>query len=128
MKKSGRFDTSTKTKILTEFGTILKVDIYKDGYHFEEYRIRPVCSHCNGKMDCVCYSEDNCEEPYEYAIGDLQKRWTCTKPDCVVDYVRTDDPEYYKDLIAKHGNDKWSMAQDIMDDWSEMDEGEFCNI
>jgi len=74
----GRFNTSTKNKLTTKYGKILKVTHYRqrdEEYPDTDYRIRPTCSICGGDVGCVCYNDDNSnDEPYDAAIKGLQQK------------------------------------------------------
>ena len=126
-KTAGRFNTQTQTRISTEHGTILKVMMYLDDGVLIDYRIRPKCSLCGGNVGCVCYNEDNSDAPFKEAFTSLMKEWICEKSVCIVNYVKTDDPEYYQDLFEKNKGDVDNMALNISDDVDcDMEDGEFC--
>lgn len=130
MKKrdTGRFETKTQTKIKTEHGTVLKITWYVLDAQIEEYRIRPMCHVCGGCVDCLCFNEDNCDDPFNEALDNLQKEWTCVKDTCVIEDWKARDPDYYQELIEKHGGNIKSIASDIRDDLSEIDQGAFCGF
>ncbi len=127
---AGRFNTETKTKISTEHGTILKVTLYlEDNFVIEEYRIRPKCDECGGDLDCICFNENNSDKPFEDAIINLKRKWICARPQCQVNYLKKDDPEYYKELFDSYNGNIEEMAQGLLDDMdSDLDEGELCSI
>lgn len=122
-KGAGRFETSTKTKISTEYGTVLKVTTYYDeGYVEEDYKIKPKCTVCGGGVECLCY------DSFETAIDNLKKEWVCCGNICIVEDIKKSNPDYYEELVKKFGDDIDSIADEIRENWPELDEGELCNL
>lgn len=131
LNKSGRFETSTKTKIKTKYGTILKVTTYDgdpDSYPDIEYKIRPICDSCGKPIECFCFNSDNSVFPYEDALSNLQRCWLCGNDDCLIKYKKEDNPELYNHLQANYNGDKKAIADAIADGLSTLDEGEYCNL
>ena len=130
MNQSGRFDTSTKTKIKTKYGTILKVTTYDsdpESYPYTEYKIRLVCDICGKPIECFCFNSDNCDFPYEDALSNIQKCWLCEKDECLVKYEKENDPEHYRNLHTNYNGDKKAIAEAISDELGTLDEGGYCN-
>lgn len=126
MNKSGKFDTTTKTKIHTEHGTILKVTIYDadERNYITEYRIKPKCDICGGDVGCVCFHEDNSDNPYRDAFEHLIKRWLCDKAHCICTFMK--DSSIYKKLEEKYGDDEWSIAEALQEEMQYDGEDIFC--
>lgn len=128
---AGRFPTSTKTKIKTEWGTILKITTYDpDDGEFppkEEYKIKPKCQFCGNPVDCYCYNDDNCDsgmDLFEKALEDLKKKWMCMSTSCIIQGLKEYDPDRYKELKDLYEDDKESIADEIRDNLPDMDGGE----
>lgn len=129
MIDSGRFNTTTKVKISTQFGTILKVTHYNiDEDPYDEYRIRPKCSKCGGDVGCVCYNYNNSDDPEQSAIDGLQSRWVCDKIHCLYEYMKEYTPEKYNKMKAIYGDDEWSIVEALQDEMQEDDNGIFCEV
>jgi hypothetical protein len=129
MSTSGKFDTSTKTKLTTKFGKILKVTSYEsEGQEFVEYRIKPKCSYCGGDVGCVCYHDDNSDEPYDAAIRGLQTGWICEKVDCIITYLKENNPEHYTELTKEFGDDKLSIVEYLQEQMCEDNSEIFCEV
>lgn len=127
MSKTGRFETSTKTKIRTPHGTILKTVTYDgESRPFVEYNIRPICKYCKNPVGCVCFNVDNSDHPYEDAVSVLQGPWICVKIDCLLQYHKEDDPEYYACVESNFSGNKKEMAIIFSDTMPELEEGDFC--
>lgn len=125
----GRFDTTTKTKLTTKYGNILKVINYEsEGQEQIDYKIRPTCSICGGDVSCVCYNDDNSNEPFDAAINGLQQQWCCEKPHCICEFTKTIWTEKYEELVAKYGNDEHTICEVLREEMSEDDDGIFCEI
>lgn len=122
-KEAGRFETSTKTKITTEHGTVLKVTVYNDeGYIEDNYKIKPKCSVCGEGIECLCY------DSLETAIDNLKREWVCCNANCIVKDTKKSNPNYYEELARKFGDDIDSIADEIRENWPELGEGELCGI
>lgn len=130
MIQSGRFETTTKTRINTKYGTILKVTTYgedPDAYPDVEYKIRPKCHYCEKLIECLCFNSNNCDFPYEYALSNLLRCWICDSNTCLIKYQKETDPEYYDTLHANYNGDKQLIADSISDGLGTIEEGGFCN-
>jgi len=127
---SGRFNTTTKVKIETPYGVILKVTNYpvcEDSY--EEYKIRPKCAICGEKALCMCFTYDNSDDPEQDAIDNLQRDFTCEKPNCICKSFKKIEPEVYVKLEKKYGDDIWSICEKLQEKYyTEDDDGIFCEI
>lgn len=126
-----RFDNTTKTKIVTEHGTVLKVDYYDaDGEHYIDYKIRPRCSICGKVVDCVCYNEDNSDNPFNTALSSLKTKWTCDNSNCLVEFMEKHNPDLLSQIKKEHGNDpdeiSYALIAILFIDNVESD-GEFCD-
>lgn len=127
---TGPFDTTTKTKIKTPYGTVLKVTTYEiDNIHPSvEYRTKPKCVICGEVSDCMCYQEDN-DFTFEDAEGGLKIGLICGDPDCVIEYQRENDPVLFIELIKLHGTDPYELRDAIWESWGEWDDGpENCGV
>jgi hypothetical protein len=111
MIQSGRFDTSTKTKIKTEHGTILKVVVYEDDCTRPdiEYRIRGICDYCGDKLDCWCFTDEQFKDPLQEATDYLVRGFVCDKPECVIKFEEKNDPEQLKILQANYKDDEYGL-------------------
>ena len=127
MSKTGRFETSTKTRIKTKFGTILRTARYsEDSFPEIEYTIRPICNYCKESIGCVCFNPDNSENPYEDALSTLEGAWTCGKVKCVLAYQKENDPEYYEIMKANYNGDEEALAEAFSEIMPELEDGDFC--
>ncbi len=125
---TGRFDTTTKTKLTTKYGKILKVTHFEYCIEYAEYKIKPTCSICGGDVGCVCYNDDNSDAPFDSAIKGLQQEWCCEKSQCICDYVKKNNPKEYKKLTDKYGDDIWSISEVIQEEWGDYGEDIFCGV
>ena len=126
---SGKFNTTTKIKISTLNGNVLKVtnyNVYEEPY--EEYKIRPKCSICGGDVGCICYNYDNSDNPAEDATDGLLKRWCCEKAHCICEFLKDYNPEKYKELVKKYGDDEWSISEVLQEEFVDNDENIFCEV
>lgn len=133
MKNSGRFETTTKVKIPTPFGVVLKVTIYNiDEEPIEpiiEYRIRPKCAICGENAPCMCFSYDNFDNPEQESIDTLQKELTCEKSHCICETFKKMMPEEYTRLEKEHGGDVLSICEALQEKYyTEADDGLFCEV
>lgn len=127
MSKTGRFETSTKTRIKTEFGTILKIIRYsEDSLPEIEYNIRPACAYCGDSVNCLCFNLDNSEHPFDDALSILEGTWICGKDKCVIAYQKENDPEYYETMNANYNGNEKALADAFSDLMPELEEGDFC--
>ena len=126
--KSGKFDNTTKVKIETPYGNILKVTHYHIGEEpYDEYKVRPKCAICGGKALCMCFSDDNSDNPEQEAIDSLQRDFTCEKPHCICEIFKRIRPEEYAKLEMTFGNDIWSICEELQEKYyMEDDDGLFC--
>lgn len=116
MIQSGRFETTTKTRIKTKYGTILKVITYDDdpdAYPDVEYKIRPICEYCGRAIECLCFNSENCDFPYEDALFNLQRCWICGSNTCLIKYQKESDPEYYSYLHANYNGNRMLIADHL---------------
>ena len=128
---SGKFNTSTKNKLTTKYGKILKVTHYEsdEAYPIMEYKIRPICSICGGDVGCVCYNNDNSDdEPYDAAIKGLQQKWCCEKSHCICEFMKEYNSEKYKKLVKKYGNDEQSISDNLLEEFVDSGEDIFCEV
>ena len=125
MIESGRFDTSTKTKIRTKHGTILKVVTYEEDCTGPtiEYRIRGICKYCGDKLDCWCFTDEYFEDPLQEAKDSLVGGFICDEPACVIKSEKENDPEQLKILQANYKDDEYGLRDAIQESWGEWDEG-----
>lgn len=131
MIESGRFETSTKTKIKTEHGTVLKVVTYgEDCIHPSvEYRIRGICKYCGDKLDCWCFTDEYCKNPLQEAKDYLVGGFICDEPTCVIKSMKKNDPEKLKEFMKMYGEDEYAVRNAIQESWGEWDDGpELCGI
>ncbi len=130
MDKSGRFRSTTKTKIHTLQGTILKITKYKRGSKPRiEFQARPHCIICGKHTDCLCFTKDNSDtDPYESAINGLKRGWLCGSTECLIEYEKRDDFENYERLMKDYKGDRPLIAHAISLRLPEMEEGEFCEL
>lgn len=131
MITTGPFDTTTKTKIKTKYGTVLKVTTYEvDCTHPDvEYKIKSTCKYCGEKLDCWCFTEDNFDDPLHEAIDYLTIAFACDRPKCVIEYERQNDPEQLKKLQANYKDDEYGLRDVIWESWGEWDDGpEGCGV
>lgn len=131
MIQFGRFKNTTKTKIKTQRGTILKVTTY-DGAHYSypemEYKVKSACSICGADMGCLCFNSDNSDDPYNDAVSCLKIYWVCDKDDCLIDFMKNDDPEHYGIICEVHAGNKKAITNAISDQLGSLDCGDYCNI
>jgi hypothetical protein len=128
MKDTGRFETTTKDKIITENGKILKVVIYGYEDPHEEYRIRPKCEFCGEDIGCVCYTYDNSNNPFKEAKKGLISNWCCDNIHCIYKYLKKYNREKYNELVSKYGDDEYAIVEELVLDFPEDDDGLFCGI
>ena len=131
MSKSGKFNTSIKSKILTVYGNILKVTYYRpldEEVPHDEYKIRPKCSICGGDVGCVCYNDDNSDDPLKSAIEGLQQQWCCEKPHCICEFMKTIYTDKYEELVKMYGDDEYAICDALQDMMQEDDMGIFCDV
>lgn len=123
----GRFDTSTKTKIKTPYGTILKVSRYEEDCTEPdiEYKVRLVCTYCKELVDCYCFNDDDYElgNAFEEATELLQFGMVCDNPQCVIKRGLDNEPDATNALILKYGEDVYAIRDAIWESWGEWDEG-----
>ena len=131
MTGTGRFDTTTTTKIKTKHGTVLKVATYEEDCTRPdiEYKIRGTCKYCGDKLECWCFTEDNFEDPLQEAIDCLSTGFICDKPRCVIESEKENDPEQLKILQANYEDDEYAIRDAIWETWGECEDGpEECGI
>lgn len=122
-KQAGRFETTTKTKITTEHGTILKVTTYYDeGYTEDNYKIKPKCGVCGEGIECLCY------DSFKTAVSNLERGWICSNTVCVIEDTKKSNPDYYEELMKKFKGDQYAVAEEVRENWSELEEGELCSL
>lgn len=120
---TGRFDTSTKTKIKTPFGTVLKVIRYEEDSNPDvEYKARPICSYCKTPMDCYCYNDGDFEDALEKATELIQFGMVCDNPQCVIKMEKVRNPENLERLEGKYPDDEYGLRDAIQESWPECDE------
>lgn len=127
---SGSFETTTRTKIKTAFGTVLKLTRYNPhGEPEVEYWARPKCTYCKTVTECLCYSEFDYYDALGRATELLQMGTVCENPQCVIKCALRCDPEWTELLIRKHGVDVYAIRDAIWEgtgmkgwDW-DWDEG-----
>jgi len=129
-RNSGRFETTTKIKISTPYGNILKVTHYDvDEEPHNEYKMRPKCSICGGNVNCVCYNDNNSDEPLQSAIDAFQKEWCCEKIHCICEFMKSTYTDMYEELKAKYGDDEWSIVESLRGEVIDSDDdGIFCEV
>lgn len=127
---SGRFDTSTKTKIKTPYGTVLKVTRYEEDSNPDiEYKVRPKCIHCKKADECYCFNEGDYENALESATELLQFGMVCDTPLCVIKQGLDNNPDKTNELILKYGDDVYAIADELWEFWGEWDEApEECGV
>ena len=118
--KTGQFESTTKTKIKTEHGTVLKETTYEPGCSelYIEYKTAPRCSICGDRLDCMCFSS------LESATKSFKKG------DCWFKYELGNDPDYVKQLIEEHNGDVDAVKEhlvEVMCD-SDVNEGSWCEL
>lgn len=133
MINSGRFESKTKTKIETPFGNILKVTTYPvDEEPYTDYKIRKLCSICKMSTICMCFNNDNSNDPLEDAIKILNRHveLTCDNPKCICEFMKKNKPEIYEKLSKKYGKDDiWSICEELREKYyQEDDDGLFCEV
>lgn len=127
MNKTGRFETTTKTTILTKCGTILKIIIYREESLPEtEYVIRPACIYCEEPIGCICFNPDNSDDPLEDALSHIEGTWVCEKIKCLIRYQKENDPEYYETLKANYNGNEKDIADAVSNLMPDLEEGDFC--
>ncbi len=123
MIQAGRFDSTTKTKIKTQHGTLLKVTLYEeDCLPQVEYKIYGVCRQCGGPVGCFCYDESEFSDAFNHAILGMRFGFLCEKTECAIRSEMEINPERVEALIEKYGNDKCSIRDKIYELWSGWDE------
>ncbi len=128
MRNSGRFETTTKTKIDTKNGKILMVTHYSDEKPYTDYRIRPRCEFCGGDVGCVCYNECEYDDPLTEAIDGLLRDWCCEKIDCLYKALEKYNPDKLVSLKLTYGDDKWSIVDAMMEEFPDDDYSLFCEV
>jgi len=125
MIQTGRFDTSTKTRIKTKHGTVLKVVTYKEDCTRPdiEYRIRGICKYCGDKLDCWCFTDEYFDDPLQEATDCLVGGFICDEPACVIKSEKENDPKKLKELMKRYGEEESAVRDAIQDSWGEWDEG-----
>lgn len=127
MSKTGRFETTTKTRIKTKFGTILKIIRYnEDSLPEIEYSIRPVCVYCEEPIGCICFNPDNSDDPFKDALSVLEGRWVCERVKCILRYHEESDPEFYETMKANYNGNEKALAEALSESMPELEEGDFC--
>jgi hypothetical protein len=127
---SGKFNTTIKTKISTPNGNILKITHYRQRDEEEpcdEYKILPKCSIC-GDGICVCYNDDNSDDPLKDATEGLLKQWYCEKSHCICEFMKTIDEDRYKELVKKYCGDECAICEALQEEIPENDDGIFCEV
>jgi hypothetical protein len=131
-RNSGRFETTTKIKINTPHGSILKVVHYEiDEEPHDEYKVRQKCSICNGSTICLCYNDNNSDDPLQSAIDSLSRKWYCDKVHCICEYIKKNLPDKYEELRAAYNNNESAMVESLQDEIfvDDNDDDEiFCEI
>jgi hypothetical protein len=114
---------TTKTKIKTQHGTILKVTTYEYGEQPDiEYKVRTHCVRCGCDTGCLCFQESegySIKDVIAYAPYEL----LCDKNECIIEFESQHDPELLKILQDKYKNDEIGLAQAIEDSWCGADCG-----
>lgn len=132
MTNSGKFNTSTKTKISTPHGNILKIIHYNSAdeeQQHSEYKIKPKCSICGGNASCICYNDDNSDDPFQSAIDGLQKTWCCEKLHCICEFMKTIYSNRYEKLAKMYNDDEYAIYEALQEMMSEEDDyGIFCEV
>jgi len=129
MNNSGRFNTTTKVKLSTPNGSVLKVTNYLvDEEPFDDYRIRPKCEFCGGDVGCVCYSVHEYTDPLIEATEGLLKDWCCEKIDCLYKALEKYNPDKLKSLKLTYGDDKQSIVDALMEEFTDDDTNLFCEV
>ena len=124
-----QFETTTKVKIKTEWGTILKVTHYSPEFEpYNEYKINPKCMMCGRNIGCMCFDWDNSESPYQAAIEHLMSTWICNLEKCVFESAKSDDPEYFDDMYEIFKGDKRKLLQHLQFKDGNVSESNFCSI
>ena len=126
--KSGRFESTTHTLIKTKHGSILKKIHNNNITQKKEFRTRPHCMICGKHTDCLCFTTENSDNPYEDAIDALKRGWLCGDDNCFIEYEKKEYPENYEALMDRHNGDLKEVAYAISNSLPEMEEGEFCEI
>lgn len=129
MTQSGRFKTTTKTRIRTKYGTILKettYDVDPESYPDIEYKIRPVCYCCGNPIDCLCFNSDNCDDLYEDALFNLKRQWICGSVMCLIQYQKEIDFKHYDVLYGNYKGNLYKISEDIADGLDTIESGESC--
>jgi len=130
--ETGRFETSTKTKIHTEHGTLLKIITYnsdgEDSTPYTEYRIRTKCHICGKTMECICFNVCNSDNPFNDAMCNLERYWICGATDCLIANQKEEDMELYVYFAEQYNNDKEAIAECIADQLGCMEEGDLCVV
>jgi len=126
---SGRFDTITRTKIKTPYGTVLKVTRYEEDSNPDtEYKVRPICTYCKEPVDCYCFNDNDFENALESAIELLQCGMVCDTPKCVIKIEMVRNPKNLE-MLKKIHHDKYELRDAIQESWPECDEGpEECGV
>lgn len=129
-KNSGRFETTTKTKIQTPKGNILKVTHYDiDEEPYDKYKVRPKCSICGENISCLCYNDDNSDDPLQSAINTFYREWACNNIHCICEYMKTHYTRKYEELATIFGDDESAIVESLLDEMSDYDdESIFCEI
>ena len=128
MTETGRFESTTKTRIHTSDGTIIKTVRYpEDSEPFIEYNIRPICTICKEPIECLCFNLDNSDEPREDALNNLQYKWICSGVECRLKFMKEDDPEKYKEIEELCNGEAYLMSNMISDLMPELEDGDFCS-
>ena len=128
MPQSGRFESSTKTRIHTSGGTVIKIVRYpEDSEPFTEYNIRPICAICKEPIECLCFNFNNSDDPHTDAVRHLQMDWICTGVECRLKYMKEDDPEQYERIKEVCEGEPYRMSNMISDLMPELEDGDFCS-
>ena len=128
---SGRFDTTTKTKIKTPYGTVLKVAHYDYDFTLPdiEYKIKGVCKRCGASIGCYCFNEDKYDDALGNAIEALQFGFLCDNPQCIIRYEMDYNPENADKLIQMYGEDVKGISNAIQSTWPIWEEApEECKV
>ena len=129
---SGQFETTTKVKINTPQGNILKVAHYEiDEEPYDEYKVRQKCSVCGESTICLCYNDNNSDDPLQSAIDSFSKEWCCDKVHCIYEYIKKNLLDKYEELRAAYNNDESAMVESLQDEIfvdDSDDNGIFCEI
>ena len=124
-----QFDTTTKVKLKTKYGTILKVTHYSPEFEsYNEYKINPKCKICGDNIGCMCFDWNNSDEPYETAVDHLESTWICNKQRCVFKSAKDDDPEHFDDMYDVFKGDERKLLHHLQFRDGNVGDSNFCSL